>query len=362
MFRSLDDAKMYLDDQGLDDLAGELLPLLRPCVRLMPGSVDRTGGTRTGGQPDLPPGMDWPMRPRPADADAFIAKWPTHGDWIAKHVLQDQSFEFVAQIDLAEAAGQPIAAALPADGRLLFFYDGSIGPWLDGAKACRVLWDRSPLETLNPCAIPIDLAGLLGAERAEWDRRQADPMSMAKDFSPPVLDVIRDNLPPGTTLEEHFADIAASMTFSSRYVHPSIAMQLEPALQWPDSSSPEATADPVLSAIYAGDGLSAMTLSRPDHIAFCHLLIGVPIPEQDDPRYSAVVSNDPALAARRDAEWAEIWPDVEKQGADWVLLLQIEQSALMQQRLAEGCVYFLIHKDALMARDFGKVQAIYQQT
>ena len=28
----------------------------------------------------------------------------------------------------------------------------------------------------------------------------------------------------------------------------------------------------------------------------------------------------------------------------------------------ECCIYFLIHKDALAARDFTNVQAIYQQT
>ena len=105
-----------------------------------------------------------------------------------------------------------------------------------------------------------------------------------------------------------------------------------------------------------------MTLSHPDNLETHHLLAGVPIPEQDDPRYSAVISADPALAARRHTEWSEIWPIVEKRGVEWRLLLQIDQAALMQERFAEGCIYFLIHKGDLAARDFSRVQAVYQQT
>jgi hypothetical protein len=40
---------------------------------------------------------------------------------IARHVLRELPFEFLAQIDLAELASDAAAVGLPDNGRLLFF-------------------------------------------------------------------------------------------------------------------------------------------------------------------------------------------------------------------------------------------------
>ena len=66
-----------------------------------------------------------------------------------------------AQVDLAEAAALgDVARELPREGRLLFFYDGGVGPWHDGAESCRVIWDRTPASHLERKPIPRALIDL----------------------------------------------------------------------------------------------------------------------------------------------------------------------------------------------------------
>jgi uncharacterized protein YwqG len=71
-----------------------------------------------------------------------------------------------------------------------------------------------------------------------------------------------------------------------------------------------------------------------------HRLMGTPEPEQDDPRLN-LEPNGPA---------------------GWQLLLQLDLGDLAQNPLVEGTVYFLIGREALAARDFSNVRAVYDQT
>ena len=101
---------------------------VRNSIRLHPtireGNLD-LGASKIGGYPDVPDGFTWPMRhvemPRPSQL--FLETHP--------HVtrLPDDGMvplEFIAQIDLADAAPFDLDDILPADGYLLFFYDDSL--------------------------------------------------------------------------------------------------------------------------------------------------------------------------------------------------------------------------------------------
>ena len=93
-----------------------------------------------------------------------------------------------------------------------------------------------------------------------------------------------------------------------------------------------------------------------------HVFLGIPIAEQDDARYDAVFITDPDLQKRLNADRPTVWPEVEARAAEWRLLLQIDQSALMADRFVEGMIYFVIRRDDLSRRDFSRVLTIYQQT
>lgn len=94
-----------------------LVSLLRPSIRLIPvrGRVTAVGGSRIGGLPDLPEGMDWPLCEKVADPlpDWAPASW---------NVLLGQPFSFLMQIDLAEIAPFDLEKQLPDSGMLYFFY------------------------------------------------------------------------------------------------------------------------------------------------------------------------------------------------------------------------------------------------
>ena len=366
MFRSLDEARQFLDDAGLGHLADRILPHLHPCLVFNSASPDRTGGTRTGGVPDLPPGLDWPVRPVPANAEGIAnLGGSNHSEWIARHLSVPLPYEFLAQIDLAGVARHPGSAGLPTSGRLLFFYDGAVGPWGDTRSAGRVLFDPSPVAALTPAPVPAALAALAATERGEHDRMQADPMEMAKSFLPEQLKIISGTLKPGETLEDHFRSIVQSISFSSRYLHPAQPMTIERALQWPGQGSPEATASPELGSPVERGTIDSI-MERPDFNAppatSRHVFLGIPIAEQDDARYDAVFITDPDLQKRLNADRPTVWPEVEARAAEWRLLLQIDQSALMADRFVEGMIYFVIRRDDLSRRDFSRVLTIYQQT
>jgi hypothetical protein len=88
----------------------------------------------------------------------------------------------------------------------------------------------------------------------------------------------------------------------------------------------------------------------------------VPVAEQDDPRYDAAFRADPTLQPRLQADRKAVWREVEARAAEWALLLQVDQAALMQARFVEGTVYYMIRKSDLASRDFSRVEVIYQQT
>lgn len=338
MFRDREHARAVIQDIAVDDAdeepmspeqVGLLLDALVPQFWIARGSqaASKPGTTRFGGAPDLPEGTPWPIRPAPPDAERAAADLEQHFDWIAKHIVRDLPFEFLAQIDLAEAAAFPEhASALPRDGRLLFFWDGVVGLLHSGPSACRVIWDRAPRDTLTRLAVP-------------------------------------------KALEELEAAYDPEGRFKKPYVYPERPMRLEAILTLPDRHSADMVANGPLTALtddmrYEGsyarltamdegqfttDGLRGARLQR---------VLGPPIPDQDDPRFDAIVADGfPPAPWKGEQLWAAAL-----RALDWQLLLQLNLGDLSQQDLTEGMVYFLIRKRDLAKGDFAHVYAVYQQT
>jgi uncharacterized protein YwqG len=117
-----------------DELQRTLQPSLRFDLAPLTAPI-AVGGTRFGGEPDLPAGAAWP-------------RW------------RERPLIFVGQIALAELAGSTVASLLPRAGLLSFWYAGSVDAWgldPDEAGASRVTFVAPgvPLQTTAaPPGIP----------------------------------------------------------------------------------------------------------------------------------------------------------------------------------------------------------------
>jgi len=95
--------RRVLVDAGLGRYADALVSAARPGIRLDVDprlDHDRVGGSRLGGEPDLPAGAEWPRK-------------------------GGAPLSFVAQLQLTELAAYDVDGVLPADGLFSFFYDAT---------------------------------------------------------------------------------------------------------------------------------------------------------------------------------------------------------------------------------------------
>jgi uncharacterized protein YwqG len=344
VFRTVHEARQELEDifdpKTAEIIAGALVPAI-VFKRLAEGETAAPGATRIGGIPDLPKAASWPVRPVPANAEEIIARGGrNHAPHIRKHLERELPFEFVAQVDLAEAARLgPAAACLPQEGRLLFFYDGAVAPWHNGPEACRVIWDRTPIAELVPKPRPEALAALGEEYAKEWNETAAkkgwalaspDDVPYWGPAQPARLE-IRQRLPHTHSVEmQENAELSA-------------------ALKHEDA----ADAYYELFSVYWDKKGDEPTRQQ---------LLGPPLPEQDDPRYDAVTVTEFRAQHLSREERQKNWPAIAKAAADWRLLLQLDLNAYLRQEFVEGTVYFLIHRADLAARAFDKAVAVYQQT
>jgi uncharacterized protein YwqG len=168
---------------GLGDWAPRLAELARHCIIFVPGPIAEgdaapIGASRLGGQPDLPPDVDWPIRPPLNVEDTAgpvpgrVLFGPRHWlhrlfrtqDWKrvsrqwesarqAERDVRNRAWplSFVAQIDLAQVHGVHALDGFPPAGRLSFFCDPFDWPWgarEDQAQA-RVIFTEAPAERLQ---------------------------------------------------------------------------------------------------------------------------------------------------------------------------------------------------------------------
>lgn len=338
MFKDRDHARAVIRQIAVDDADEEplspdqvelLLDSLIPqfWIARTEGGTQSPGRTRFGGGPDLPDGTPWPIRPAPPDAERAAADLQQHFEWIAKHIVRDLPFEFLAGIDLAEAAAFPAhASGLPENGRLLFFWDGVVGLMRSDPSVCRVIWDRTPADGLRRAPIP----PLLHELEAAYDPEGRFKKPYIYPDRPMRLEAIL------TLPDRHTADMVANAPLNA----------LTDDLRYEDSYTRLTAMD---EGQFTTDGLRGSRL---------HRFLGPPIPDQDDPRFDAIVQNGFPPPPWKGAQLAE----ASTRAIDWQLLLQLNLGDLSGQDLTEGMVYFLIRKTDLEERDFSRVHAVYQQT
>jgi len=351
----------------VERVVGALVPTL--VFRPLPTDKGSVGGTRIGGAPDLPPGLTWPRRAMPADAEAIAKRGnPEAGEDMRRHFRKELPYAFFAQVDLGEARGQAEgpakksakesakeptmgeggpAAALPGHGRLLFFYDLSAGPWDNGTESARVIWDESPREGLAPQTIPSDLAAAADAHRAEIAKTN-------RQFKLPLPK-------PGS---------------GTPYGGPARPMSMHATLRPPAIESLEMDAQPALKAALAlrTEGEESFHDAYQDLFSKAfdsyhgaanagrrNQLLGSPLPEQSDPRFEAEVVSRFGVQHLSQEEWKAHKPAIETGARAWRLLLQIDVGDFLQEN-GEGTVYFLIRASDLAERRFDRVVAVYQQT
>lgn len=345
MYANIDEARAALDAVFYPATVETVLVALVPTIGFVVADEQKNaplGATRIGGTPDLPAGVEWPLRPVPPDIEAIAdAGGSNHGDHIRAHLSRELPFDFTAQIDLAEAAKLgAIAKTLPDEGRLLLFCDVTVIPWRSGSESCRVIWDRSPVSALVRITRPQAMIDLAEKCVIEWNE-----MAKKEDYLQPI------------TIEE------------TPYWGPARAMHLAARLQLPDRHSVAAQNNGAFTAALADEDIEE---------AYCNLfgeywakdvtepirqqLLGSPITEQRDPCYDAVVVADYGVQHLDSDTYRAAWPKIKVAAADWQLLFQLDLKDYLQQKLTEGTVYFVIRKADLADRDFGKVVAIYQQT
>lgn len=308
------------------------------------------GATRIGGMPDLSPGIEWPVRPA-ADADkaASIAGW-LRDDRITDLFARPLPYSFLAQVDLAEAGALgEIAADLPGEGRLLFFYDYAAGPWSNGPEVAQVIWDRGATADLVRADLPQELHAL-----AAGDEKAHDAMTVS--------------------LREEYGD-SVDEPFTPSQWGPPRPMRLVAFWSLPGTHVFEISSDPALKAALSAeqneDEESLYDLwtdfepqGAPGESDFGfkpHKLLGLPDPEQDDPRFDAFFISETGRQFPEPEKATAFFDANQHRTAEWRLLLQIDIADYLQMR-TEGTVYFLIRKDDLRTRNFDRVVAVYQQT
>jgi uncharacterized protein YwqG len=121
------------------DMLDRLIENLKPAIELRPrtGGDKPLGGTRAGGRPDLPEGVDWPIS--------------------AGEEAEPEPMPFLLQVNLAEVAPFDADGLLPASGLLSFFFY-TVDE--DSGEEGRVLYFPEPVPALKsrklPAAIPED--------------------------------------------------------------------------------------------------------------------------------------------------------------------------------------------------------------
>ena len=344
MFESIAIAQQIIEErftaQDVDLLMNALVPSVR--FRFSEGEGEK-GGTRMGGTPDMPAAMAWPARPVPDDAEEIAGRGgPTGLEERKQHLEAGLPYAFIAQIDLQELDALGVAGdLLPKEGRLLFFYDVVTGPYDTDWRSGQVIWDNVAREQLVAMEIPQELRTAEDAYRAALEGELAD--------YPDLLEELRAGGTP-------YGGPRRGMELMANYALPAaytVAFSLNTEMKTRYEAEPELFAGPYDDFFNAyWDGGSGLR----------NQLLGVPVPEQDDPRFDAARLNIGGEQVQGEGLSDDVpFEQIEAHAEDWRLLLQVDLSDFMQVP-QEGTIYFLIRDDDLGERNFDNVIVVYQQT
>ncbi|HEX8326682.1 MAG TPA: YwqG family protein [Hymenobacter sp.] len=285
-----------VEAEGLGAFWPRLASHCRASIRVLPQAAPAAplpaGASRLGGAPDLPAGVAWPA-------------------W------EGRPLSFLAQLNLAELAAFPTAAALPADGLLSFFYDAQEQPW--------------------------------GYNPADRGRAAVLYHEAAATLAPHLL-------PEGLSAEAYTAFPVAPLIFAAEMTLPD---PWEDDIDLAEAELTEEQREAIWRLLHRhGDGTSRL-FGTPDAIQG-------PIRQQ-----CALVSrgisfgNPQAMQQTREAlgfseAAVESWR--QQAAADWEVLLQLDshedEANMMWEDL--GRLYFCLPRTALAQRDFGAVWTVLQ--
>lgn len=385
LFRSEGDARAIIHDHCVEGWEEPLTPShidllvsrLRPQLWLAAADGEgEIGATRFGGAPDMRKDASWPMRAAMPDLAKLAAEGRSPAPWIVRQLGETVPFEFVAQIDLAEAARHPDhAKGLPQAGRLLFFIDDALlmHEPSGNQSACHVVFDETAVTDLSRLAVPARF------EEMETWWRTPDPKAFANfERSAEVLEAAGQK--DAAEAMRNVAKSSANPDPSNRkpFVYPSRAMKLVSILALPNESAIEVGMDADLKHLVdddeAGEHYRRLTANDigpfttdPDDMrvsqpwlmreARRNRLMGPPQPEQGDPRFDAIPQQERPPYPWNGAQVAAM----SREADEWQMLLQVAVADLSQQE-REGTLYFMVRKDDLARRDFSRAVATYQQT
>lgn len=322
--------------------AARVRDTLAPVLAFEPVSAQGRppGATHLAGVPDVPQGFIWPRPPMLADPNTIAERAnATTAQELLEHLRKGLPYAFVAQVDLGEAVQfGKVAADLPSEGRLLFFYDLLIGPWDTGKRSARVIWDATPAQDLSPAIVPDDLARADEAERQWWLTRRASQSEVGTNYFAARRDL-------GLRLTWRLPDREA--------IEAKALPELDHESSLPNAEAFRQAYDEVLETHYEvvpGEGWKR------------HQLLGSPRPEQNDPRIDAAIVSIFGLQSLPRERLKDGYPRMLAEAAGWKLLLQLDIADWLQDKIAEGTVYFLIRDQDLRERRFDEVIAVYQQT
>ena len=345
MFENLEAAHAAFSDFAPDALREVIAALLLQVTVLVPSEdQDKRSLTFVGGAPIMSKDLLWPMPALPYDAESFAQRGGQNHSQAFRDTLEGGlPYVFFGQVDLSVLP----ESDLPNTGRLLFFYDMAEGMWENSAQSAKVIWDQSPTDEL----IEFPLNETLIKAEADWN-------SEARAYVPEPFvmdDVVRKMMIDAGISEEDvnaMGDVEVSLPdYEDRriYVGPKRLMQVEQQYQTPTpfnlewgyfaqavvGSSPQTLTVEELADLYT-DAEIEYEYRAPFQ------LLGLPSPEQDDPRREPPTLNQESQFLR--------------------LLFQVSLSDWWKDENTEGTVYFLIRDSDLKAHNFDAVIAIYQQT
>jgi hypothetical protein len=314
---------------------------LRPGFRLEPADHEirpvpiPLGASRVGGVPDMPAGSSWPVAP------------------------DGRPLTFLAQLDLADAAGPEPKRLLPARGYLYFFYDVQEQPWGIEPQDCgrwRALFKEAAAGELTRTSFPQELPD-------DW-RFEARRINLKPKLYLPSVTALANELPGGLEPREVARWPIGGGAALVEYAPP------EPDPNDPFASLRSAIADERYDAWVAK--LGGCDRSGPDH-----RLLGHPREEQSPmaPEFAALVADRPervmpsvqhpghtiTIPGQRSADWPE-WARRllgETPVDQWRLLLQLDSGDDWMWGDC-GKLYFWIPRDDLRERRFENVWLVLQ--
>lgn len=344
MFLTVDDAKLNLAEYVDPPFIETFATLLDPVAALI--AVTGTDAPhRIGGAPRAGEGLVWPSINAAAILPGTLAAGHPEANAANRaHLDASIPMSFVVQIELGALPDLPQLSDLPDQGRLLFFYDFAIGSYENSSQICRVIWDQTDPAALTDIAPPAALTRAADTARHEAALLHAE-YDTAADW-------------------DGYSTIFAAAARPAQIVT-GVELRATPMLGRGDAPAPlmaairgETADDAALDMLsqYQDAFYASVEAHRPPL-----RLRGLPIPEQDDPRYDAVVISTFGKQYLSHEEWLEHRDQIMAEAEDWAMLAQLDVREWLRDS-AEGQVYFLIRREDQAARHFDRVVCVYQQT